>query len=51
MAEVGNANSNKILTKLGLEFIETFYHNGKLHKWYKVDKKNWNKERRTSNKQ
>ncbi len=42
MAEIENINSNKILTKLGFEFIETFNHYGKLHNWYRIDKKDWN---------
>jgi ribosomal-protein-alanine N-acetyltransferase len=36
MADINNTGSNRILTKLGLTFIEPFDYNGILHNWYKI---------------
>jgi [ribosomal protein S5]-alanine N-acetyltransferase len=38
MADADNAGSNHVLKKIGLTFVETFYHNGVLHNWYKIEK-------------
>lgn len=38
MADCGNDDSNKILKKVGLNFIETFDLDGVEHNWYKVSK-------------
>lgn len=37
-ARVENEGSNKILKKIGLKFIETFYYNDIKCNWYKIDK-------------
>jgi [ribosomal protein S5]-alanine N-acetyltransferase len=37
-AQVDNAASNKILTNIGLKFIETFDYNGALTNWYGLNK-------------
>ena len=37
-AQVGNAASNKILTNIGLKFIETFEYGGALTNWYGLNK-------------
>jgi [ribosomal protein S5]-alanine N-acetyltransferase len=37
-AHVGNAASNKILTNIGLKFIDTFEYNGALTNWYGLNK-------------
>jgi ribosomal-protein-alanine N-acetyltransferase len=34
-----NAGSNKVLTKVGLNFIESFIHHGIKCNWYKIDSK------------
>jgi hypothetical protein len=39
MADYENAASNKILTKIGLTFIETFIHHGIKCNWYKIERK------------
>lgn len=33
-AHVDNVGSNKILSKVGLKYIEQFYYDGMLHNWY-----------------
>lgn len=38
IADSKNMGSNKILTKIGLTFIETFDLDGIKHNWYKIDK-------------
>ncbi len=38
IADSRNEGSNKILKKVGLKFIETFYLEGIKHNWYKIDK-------------
>ncbi len=45
-AAVNHLVSTKILTKIGLKFIETFDFDGKPHNWYKLSKSEWveNKE-------
>lgn len=35
-AHIENAASNRILTKVGFEFIETFEYYGATHNWYKL---------------
>ncbi len=40
-AHTENIASNKILTKVGLKFIETFSYDGAKHNWYKIEKKEW----------
>ncbi len=37
-ASIENEGSNKILKKVGLKFIETFYYDGTKCNWYKIDK-------------
>jgi len=39
MADIENKASNKILNKVGLQFIETFNQEGVKHNWYKLEKK------------
>lgn len=41
MADCKNTASNKVLTKAGLTFIETFDHRGIKCNWYKIDKKDF----------
>ncbi len=36
MADCDNRASNKILVKLGFEFVELFEYDGVLHAWYKI---------------
>ncbi len=38
MADCENAASNKILSKAGMRFIETFDYHGVKHNWYKIEK-------------
>lgn len=38
MADCANKGSNHVLTKLGMQFIETFMLDGILHNWYELDK-------------
>ena len=38
MSDCENEGSSKILKKVGLKFIETFYLEGIKHNWYKVDR-------------
>ncbi len=38
MVDCENIGSNKILRKVGLKFIETFYHDGIKHNWYKIER-------------
>ena len=38
IADCENAASNKILTKMGLTFIETFVNHGTQCNWYKIDR-------------
>ncbi len=40
-ADVNHLVSNKILTKIGLKFIETFDFEGVLHNWYNLSKSDW----------
>ncbi len=49
-ADVNNLASNKILRKIGLRFIETFEFDGVSHNWYKINKLEWMKLKRTANK-
>jgi ribosomal-protein-alanine N-acetyltransferase len=39
-ASIENEGSNKILKKVGLQFIETFYHDDIKCNWYKIDRNN-----------
>lgn len=41
MADVENDGSNRILSKVGLKFIETFDLEGIKHNWYKIDKNDY----------
>ena len=41
MAECGNTVSNKILRKVGLNFVEAFDFNGMRHNWYKIEGKDF----------
>ena len=41
MADVENDRSNRILSKVGLKFIETFDLEGIKHNWYKIDKNDY----------
>lgn len=45
-AHVENVASNKVLQKVGLKFIETFQYDGAPHNWYKIDKTNWQEEKK-----
>lgn len=47
-AHTENVASNKILTNIGFEFIETFEFDGAIHNWYKLEKSTWEKEGRTA---
>lgn len=38
MADCANIGSNTILQKIGLQLVETFYDDGVLHNWYRIDK-------------
>lgn len=40
-ADIDNIGSNKILTKLGFNFIERFTYDGAIHNWYKLEKSTW----------
>lgn len=42
---IENATSNKILSKLGLIFIETFKYDGEEHNWYKIEETEWTKRK------
>ena len=41
MAHIDNSGSNHVLKKSGFKFIETFYLEGDLHNWYKINKAKW----------
>lgn len=40
-AHIKNTGSNKVLNKLGFEFIETFYYDSMPHNWYGITMKQW----------
>jgi len=40
-ADVDNLASNRILKKIGLDFIETFEFEGTLCNWYKIERTEW----------
>jgi ribosomal-protein-alanine N-acetyltransferase len=40
-AQVDNAASNKILTNIGLKFVETFEFRGAVNNWYKLNKSDY----------
>jgi RimJ/RimL family protein N-acetyltransferase len=40
-AHFENSNSNKILSKLGFNFVETFDYLNLKQNWYKMDKNDW----------
>ena len=42
-ADIENIASNKILTKIGLEFLETFEFDGTTCNWYQLKKSDWEK--------
>ena len=41
LADIANAGSNNVLTKLGLEFIEEFDYDGIRHNWYKLSREQY----------
>lgn len=43
-ADINNIGSNKILTKIGLKFIETFDFEGSTCNWYGLHKNEWLKQ-------
>lgn len=45
MANVENNGSNNVLIKAGLKLIETFDFEGILHNWYKIEKKEYEKQK------
>lgn len=45
IADCENAGSNKILKKIGLQFIETFDLDGVKHNWYKIEKAAFEKQK------
>lgn len=45
IADCKNDGSNKILQKVGLQFIETFDHNGIKHNWYKINRTEFEKQK------
>jgi|MGYP000735870297 [ribosomal protein S5]-alanine N-acetyltransferase len=45
IADCTNNGSNKILQKVGLQFIETFDHNGIKHNWYKINRTEFEKQK------
>jgi len=48
-AHVENIGSNKVLKKMGMNFIEEFDYAGLMHNWYRLDKRGWQDPiRRTS---
>lgn len=44
LADVNNAASNRVLNKIGLRFIETFYLDGTPHNWYTINRSEWLKK-------
>ena len=46
-ADISHLVSNKILSKIGLKFIDTFDYEGVPHNWYKIGKAEW-KENKTN---
>lgn len=42
-ADVTNIGSNKILKKIGMEYVEQFDFEGDLHNWYVITKSQWQK--------
>lgn len=38
IADADNAGSNKILRKIGMQYIETFVYDGTPHHWYKAER-------------
>ena len=44
-AHVENIASNKVLQKVGLKYIETFEYDGEPHNWYRIDRKDWLKQK------
>lgn len=48
VADCENKGSNRILSKIGLKFIETFDLDGVKHNWYKIDQKEYENIRHTS---
>lgn len=43
-ADVDNLASNRILKKIGLDFIETFEFEGTLCNWYKIERTKWSNQ-------
>ena len=39
ITDCDNTGSNRVLTKVGLKFIETFVHQDLKHNWYSIDRK------------
>ena len=50
-AHTENTASNKILTNIGLKWVETFEVDGALHNWYKLERSVWEAESRTAGKE
>ena len=50
IADCRNEGSNKILKKVGMEFIEIFDLEGIKHTWYKIDKLKYENKKPTANK-
>ena len=43
-ADVNNVASNKILTKAGLEWKDTFYFENEKHNWYTIKQEDWKRK-------
>lgn len=41
-----NTGSNRVLTKTGFQYVETFQYNGEAHNWYKLTRKHWESKNR-----
>lgn len=39
-AHVENIGSNRVLQKVGMQWIETFHHDGAMHHWYRIFREN-----------
>ncbi|MFC7357538.1 GNAT family N-acetyltransferase [Jejudonia soesokkakensis] len=40
-ADVNNMGSNKVLRKVGMQYVEQFDFEGELHNWYRITKPQW----------
>jgi ribosomal-protein-alanine N-acetyltransferase len=45
-AHVDNAASNRVLQKVGFQFVETFYYDTELCNWYQLEKSNFYSQRK-----